>query len=210
LAVYSFSMTFERAALCVNDKVVALVGHNFFFGAKPQEFHDGCAAFARANAATHLALLLCAGPKALVWLFLAEVGWQLPVHPSCVMFVSNHPSLEQPGGGCQPTASIYVGKWFDWLTAFSNYHVEHHDFPNVPLWRLKDLHERAAPFYAEDTLAGAREGLLPTLRRCFSGRQFYACSVNTLDDGAEEMLGVVRPLSKSEMREGLSGMPSMP
>ena len=64
MAVYSFSMTFERAALCVNDKVVALVGHNFFFGAKPQEFHDGCAAFARANAETHLALLICAGPKA--------------------------------------------------------------------------------------------------------------------------------------------------
>ena len=34
--------------------------------------------------------------------------------------------------------------------------------------------------------------------------------VNTLDDGAEEMLAAVRPVSKSEMREGISGMPSMP
>ena len=63
------------------------------------------------------------------------------------MFVSNHPSLEQPGGGCQPTASIYVGKWFDWLTAFSNYHVEHHDFPIVPWSRLPAIRAAAPEFY---------------------------------------------------------------
>ena len=124
---------------------------------------------------------------ALLWLYLAEVGWQLPLHPASAMFVSNHPSLEVPRPdpsrcsrrpshapaphalahhsmahtmlrhtprqgtrraprharaspcqakeglrGCQPTASIYWGgAAYDWLCCFSNYHTEHHDFPDV-------------------------------------------------------------------------------
>ena len=82
------------------------------------------------------------------WLFWSEVGWQLPLHPASAMFVSNHPSLDVRSGavgaadapsaaaagpgappsvrGCQPTASVYLGAWYDWLCCFSNFHTEHH------------------------------------------------------------------------------------
>ncbi|KAG8469725.1 hypothetical protein KFE25_006180 [Diacronema lutheri] len=120
-AVYSAGMTFERAALCVNDKLTALIGRNLFFPHKPRAFHQTCATHARAQAAVHLCMLVLGGPSALVWLFCAELGWQLPCHPAFAMFVSNHPSIANDeagmrgaaGGeslrGCQPTSSIYIG-----------------------------------------------------------------------------------------------------
>ena len=142
--VYSFSMILERAALVLGGGVVvALTGRNYFFAGKPQRFHDDAASYARASLALALALYALCGPGAIAWLFFAEVGWQLPVHPASAMFVSNHPSLPAPGGegdgvaGCQPTSSIYLGDWYDWLCCFSNYHCEHHDFPDVPAFRLK-------------------------------------------------------------------------
>ncbi len=185
--VYSFSMSFERAALVVNDKFVALTGRNAFFPHKPADFHATCAAYARVSAALQLSLLAVAGPGALLWLYLAELGWQLPVHPASAMFVSNHPSLHAPGrptspgvahgvGGCQPTSSIYLGGWYDWLVCFSNFHTEHHDFPDVPAFRLRELRDAAPAFYAEGSLAGARDGWWSTMRRTFAGRSFYACS----------------------------------
>ena len=98
------------------------------------------------------------------------------------MFVSNHPSLESPaeGAACQPTASVYLqagdGHWYDWLCCFSNYHTEHHDFPDVPAFRLRALRDLAPEHYADDALAGARDGWWETMRRTFAGREFYACS----------------------------------
>ena len=138
-AVFAFSMTFERAALVVGGSVVpALVGRNFFFPTKPDDFHSTCANYARVNLALALGLYVLVGPGAIAWLFWSEVGWQLPVHPASAMFVSNHPSLTARAGagagvaatplvgGCQPTASVYLGPWYDWLCCFSNFHTEHH------------------------------------------------------------------------------------
>ena len=74
-------MSFERLALVFGGGVVpALVGRNFFFPSKPQEFHDTCAVYARVSLAIQLALLAAVGPSALVWLFWAEVGWQCMRH----------------------------------------------------------------------------------------------------------------------------------
>ena len=182
-AVFGLSMSFERAALVFGGAVVpALTGRNFFFPNKPDSFHATCANYARASTALALALAAVAGPGALTWLFWAEVGWQLPVHPASAMFVSNHPSLESPvdDAGCQPTASVYLssgdGHWYDWLCCFSNYHTEHHDFPDVPAFRLRKLRDLAPEHYADDALAGARDGWWETMRRTFAGRDFYACS----------------------------------
>ena len=51
-------------------------------------------------------------------------------------------------GGCQPTSSIYWGgPAYDWLCCFSNYHTEHHDFPDVPAFRLRALRDAAPEFY---------------------------------------------------------------
>lgn len=245
VAVYTFSMAYERAALCVNDKVrarararahdrggrnvsgcvaratgmyvtrnagspspapsrrgparlpraappqvTALIGRNLFFPNKPAAFHATCAAHARAQAVVHVAMVALAGPSALLWLYCAELGWQLPCHPAFAMFVSNHPSLDDgsatggmregaAGARCQPTASIYWpddARWFDWLCAFSNFHTEHHDFPDVSLFRLRELRDAAERHYAPPVLADARIGWLPTVKRSFDGRGFYACA----------------------------------
>ena len=185
-AVFGAAMLFERAALVVGGGwAVALAGRNAFFPRKPDAFHATAADHARASAALQLALVLAAGgPGALLWLYLAEVGWQLPLHPASAMFVSNHPSLEakEGVGGCQPTSSIYWGgPAYDWLCCFSNYHTEHHDFPDVPAFRLRALRDAAPEFYGGDALVGARDGWVATMRRTFAARQFYACSGPEID-----------------------------
>ncbi|CAJ1415659.1 unnamed protein product [Effrenium voratum] len=149
-ALYCFSMIFERCALAVNDKIVALFGRNAFFLQKPAAFHDSCAKYARVAAVLQVLLYMYCGPGALLYLLIAEVAWQLPIHPGCAMFVSNHGSARTADGGCAPTSSLYVDEpwgWFDWVCMFSNYHLEHHDFPDVPLLKLPELRTRAPEFY---------------------------------------------------------------
>ncbi|CAK9059160.1 Sphingolipid delta(4)-desaturase/C4-monooxygenase DES2 (Degenerative spermatocyte homolog 2) (Sphingolipid 4-desaturase) (Sphingolipid C4-monooxygenase) [Durusdinium trenchii] len=66
------------------------------------------------------------------------------------MFVSNHGSGKRVDGQCAPSASLYVGDpwgWFDWVCLFANYHVEHHDFPDIPLLKLPELRRIAPEFY---------------------------------------------------------------
>jgi len=177
-AVFSFSMTFERAALVMGGGVApALLGRNAFFPNKPDDFHTTCANYARTSLLLAAAITALAGSTdALTWLFWAEVGWQLPIHPASAMFVSNHPSLDSNDGTCQPTASIYLGDWYDTLCCYSNYHLEHHDFPDVPAFRLKALRDAAPQFYSDDAISGSRDGWWETMRRTFDGRSFYACA----------------------------------
>jgi fatty acid desaturase len=106
----------------------------------------------------------------------------VPIHPASAMFVSNHGSLKSPGdGSCQPTASVYLGEWYDWLCCFSNFHIEHHDFPDVPAFRLRALRDAAPSFYSSESIAGSRDGWWETMRRTFAGREFYACSGEMLE-----------------------------
>ena len=176
-AIYSVGMLVERFALVLNDKLVALSGRNAFFPFKPVSFHRTCATYARVSAIFQMLMLTFCGPNSLLWLFFAEVGWQLPTHPASAFFVSNHPSLDSPKGDCQPTSSVYWGgAIYDWLCCFSNYHIEHHDFPDVPAFRLRELRDIAAGFYSDDVISGARDGWLATMKRTFSGRAFYACA----------------------------------
>ena len=188
LLVYCISMTYERFVLCVNDKVVAVTGSNYFFPNKPPEFLDTNRRYARFAAATHLALFLFGGgTSTLLYLFFAELGWQLPIHPACSMFVSNHPSYESTDGAgekfCQPTSSVYSdSKWFDWLLAFTNYHTEHHDFPTVPMWALPKVKSKADSFYSE--LEGAQDSWVTVIQRSFKKRSYYGCQ-GTLDVGEE-------------------------
>jgi len=201
-ALYSFSMTFERCALAVNDKLVAITGTNYFFPNKPAEFQAGCATYARCAALLHAALFALSGPGALIYLLVAELAWQLPIHPGCGMFVSNHGSGRRADGGCAPTASLYVGgAWgvFDWICMFSNYHLEHHDFPDVGLLRLPEISRIAPEFFGlegsssrcsptpapELAVALAETDWVATLRGAFATPQPYACSrlVGVLDDG---------------------------
>jgi len=222
LGLYSASMLVERLLLAVNDKVVAVTGFNAFFPNKPPSFHRTGRDYARLTSAVQLLVWFLGGWKALGYLWIAEVGWQLPTHPACAMFVSNHESRtvtttattnartnsndedsgndrggsssssssssssgrnsrnSKDGGvgrtrdekdagtqrsdlssevlttSCQPSTSVYLGKWFDVACVHSNYHVEHHDFPEVfesqtvnlePCYGLKKKASKYSPIY---------------------------------------------------------------
>jgi hypothetical protein len=76
-------------------------------------------------------------------------------HPYAAYFLSVHRSSYAPsssrvgptnGWPCQPTRSVR-SKWFSIATFNLNYHVEHHDFPQVP-WKYLPLVAKSAPeFY---------------------------------------------------------------
>ena len=70
--------------------------------------------------------------------------------------------------------------------------TEHHDFPDVPAFRLRALRDAAPSFYGEPALVGARDGWVETMRRTFAARQFYACSgpeIDPPDEGHEAGFG---------------------
>ena len=189
-------MCLERIFLFLNDRLVSMTGRTPLFHNKPAAFHATLIAHARLLSTVHLALLLLSGPRALLWLYFAELGWVLPLHPASAMFFSNHPSSPR-AGGCQPTGSLYIGgpwggRWFDLVCCFSNYHTEHHDFPDVPAFRLRKLRDLAPEHYADAALAGARDGWWETMRRTFARREFYACAGATGFALGDEPAGVLR------------------
>ena len=158
-AAYALSMSLERAALCGNDKLVALTDSNrLFFPNKPAAFHEMCGSYARLAALAQCGVVVLAHGDlhALAYLLVAETAWQVPPWPAASLFVSNH-GVHDDGAGVggagpadRPTYSVYGGGLFDALCFNANYHCEHHDFPKVPLWRLPELRRRAgADFYPE-------------------------------------------------------------
>jgi fatty acid desaturase len=180
-AVFAISFPLERIMLCTNDFVVALTGRNYFFPNKPQQFHDECATYCRCAAAVRLSIFALGGWKAWLFLTLSEVLWSIPPHPACAMFVTNHGSdtdhddvgvdVGVNGGGCIPSSSTYAGRWYSLLTLGTNYHVEHHDFPTIPLHRLGDLRQIAPEYYPR----GSKDNVFQIMRHAFSKPDFYAC-----------------------------------
>ena len=196
MLVYSLSMFLERLVLIISDKVVALTGFNAFFPNKPAAFHRAAANHARLALLFQTAVWWACGWKALVMLYIAETAWSLPVHPGCAMFITNHGSTPHPvsadsrvppgigggegGGGemrdsgCQPTRSTYAGLWYDIVCCNTNYHLEHHDFPNIPILALPKLREIAPEFYDSSAVV-AGTSLWSTVKSAFDTPDFYAC-----------------------------------
>ncbi|KAJ8610687.1 hypothetical protein CTAYLR_005673 [Chrysophaeum taylorii] len=154
MLVYSTSQLAERAALAAHEKLVALAGYNVFFPNKPKKFHDAAASYARYAALVQAILWTQGGWQAIAYLWLAETAWQLPLFPASSLYFSNHASRATDGvavgGGLDPawpTHSVYDenNPFFDLLCCYANYHLEHHDFPNMPLWSLRDLRRLAGP-----------------------------------------------------------------
>jgi hypothetical protein len=107
-----------------------------------------------------------------MWLFLlSETLWSIPPHPSSAMFVTNHGSDGISSDSCVPTSSTYSGEWYSILTLGTNYHMEHHDFPTIPLQALGDLRKIAPEFYRQ----GSSDPIYEILHNTFSSPQFYAC-----------------------------------
>lgn len=108
------------------------------------------------------------------------------------MFVTNHgtytsPEKSSPGPGglgpsgeCQPTRSTYIGKWYDFVCLNTNFHVEHHDFPNVPILAVPKLKKIAPEFYGEGCVSYG-SGVWSTLVEAFRTPNWYSCMGVTTD-----------------------------
>lgn len=155
--VYSWSMLAERASLGMHDKLVALTGFNLFFPNKPESFHEKCATYARCAALVQLAVFAMGGWRGLGYLLVSETAWQLPFFPASSLFFSNHGLREHDGKGVggaddgYPTHSVYGSPLFDFLCCNANYHVEHHDFPAMPIWSLPELRAKAGKKWYPDS-----------------------------------------------------------
>lgn len=167
------SFMFERIMLIMNDFVVALAGKNFFFPNKPLEFHKECANYCRWAVSVRLALCFVAKSwKPLLFLYFAETLWSIPPHPACAMFITNHGSKEDSeNGSCIPSSSTYAGKWYSLMTLGTNYHVEHHDFPTIPLHRLGELRQIAPEFYS----TSESDNVFGIMKKTFGKPEFYSC-----------------------------------
>ncbi len=122
---------------------------------------------------------LLLGWPALLYLFLAQTFFYIPIHPYFAYFSATHGA--PPGGARpQPTMSIDGGRWFTVATFALDHHVEHHDFPNVPWYRLPKLRRLAPAFYP----AGQRHaGVFSTIGRAMRAPPIYAAQGLELDDG---------------------------
>jgi fatty acid desaturase len=217
MMVYSLSMFLERLVLIISDKVVALTGFNAFFPNKPAAFHQAAANHARLALLFQAAVLAVWGWKALVLLFISETAWSLPLHPGCAMFITNHGSSIQPvgdgrnpaglgeaadgGSGCQPTRSTYAGLWYDAVCCNTNYHLEHHDFPNIPILDVPKLRRIAPEFYDSSAVTSGSD-LWQTVKEAFAEPDFYAC-MGASPDGLR-LLSSERGVSSGEGGAGVS------
>lgn len=85
-----------------------------------------------------------------LYLLMSECFFQgFLMHPFGAYFLTVHRTSSPEGketATCQPTMSTYsLGATLS--SGCLNYHVEHHDFPNVPWWKLPRIRRIAPEFY---------------------------------------------------------------
>jgi fatty acid desaturase len=90
----------------------------------------------------------CFGPKALAYIVLSQLFYRgFLFHPCLTFWVTTHKSHDVEGD-CQPTSSVYSA-FATLICAGVNYHVEHHDFPAIPVTRLWRLRKIAREYYID-------------------------------------------------------------
>jgi hypothetical protein len=103
MLLYAASLCLERLVLIISDRVASVTGRVDFFAAKPADgFHAVATGHARLQTAFQLAVLVLLGWRPLLYLFIAETAWSLPIHPACAMYITNHgsttlPEVRRPG-----------------------------------------------------------------------------------------------------------------
>jgi hypothetical protein len=121
------------------------------------------------------ALSVEAGSAAPLGMYLlSQLVWLSPLN---LNFIWTCPHLCEAGSG-QPTVSFYtpanyLGAALDAYMGFENYHVEHHDFPDVPMYHLPRLRAIAPEHY--EGLRSAPLLRLSTWRDSLGGTFYYAC-----------------------------------
>ena len=113
-------------------------------------------------------------PAPLGMYLVSQLVWLSPLN---LNFIWTCPHLCEAGSG-QPTVSFYtptnpLGAALDVYMGFENYHVEHHDFPDVPMYHLPRL-RRIAPEQYEG-LQSQPLLRLSTWRDSLGGTFYYAC-----------------------------------
>lgn len=84
------------------------------------------------------------------------------IHPVCHRYPSTYLSWH-----------TYIHTW---QTLKTNYHVEHHDFPNVGLFRIQQIRKMAPEFYDERELVSGNSGNpYDSIKKAFTHPEFYAC-----------------------------------
>lgn len=120
-------------------------------------------------------------------------------HPYLGFFLGVHRSRRHAGAAgsppppdCQPTMSTY-SRFAAIASLNLSFHVEHHDFPNVPWSRLSEIRRIAPEFY--DKLDSS-PGFLMTIANWLShGHEYsYACHGTLRLDAGVSTAGVARPL----------------
>ena len=116
-----------------------------------------------------------AGSAAPLGMYLvSQLVWLSPLN---LNFIWTCPHLCEAGSG-QPTVSFYtptnpLGAALDAYMGFENYHVEHHDFPDVPMYHLPRLRSIAPEQY--EGLQSQPLLRLSTWRDSLGGTFYYAC-----------------------------------
>ena len=116
-----------------------------------------------------------AGSAAPLGMYLvSQLVWLSPLN---LNFIWTCPHLCAAGSG-QPTVSFYtptnpLGAALDVYMGFENYHVEHHDFPDVPMYHLPRLRSIAPEQY--EGLQSQPLLRLSTWRDSLGGTFYYAC-----------------------------------
>lgn len=113
-------------------------------------------------------------PAPLALFLLSSFVWLSPLNPNWI-WTCPHLSKE---GTEQPTVSFYtpdngLGALLDLYMGYENYHVEHHDFPEMPMYLLPQLRRIAPEYY--DSLRQMPVLEWSTWRDAATGDFFYAC-----------------------------------
>ena len=108
--------------------------------------------------------------------------WLTPLNINWV-WTSPHICHNDSKQQLQPTVSFYTppnlaGKLLDVYMGFENYHLEHHDFPEMPMYNLPKLRRIAPEYY--DTLVSMPIDQPETWRKLLEDDFFYACQDATL------------------------------